>query len=194
MFCFYVSSMLVHYTAANFCVSLHAGPVTCISVLRPDTLLQRHNAPQAHADSWQLLTGYQSGQVKLWVVPQGRPLQPLAILAASTASPVQSLVVLDDLQLLCCGHLDGHLALHHARQIIAAAPAATSLNSQDMPVITVQSSCCQTHDSGLVQCISCALGLISVGRAGSILLWSRDQLTKMAQLSCAHPPERYCYQ
>jgi hypothetical protein len=112
----------------------------------------------------------------------------------SNSQPVQSLVVLDDLQLLCFGHLDGHLALHHAPQIVVAALLAPSLNSQDMPVITVQNSCCQTHDSGLVQCISCALGLISVGRAGSILLWSRDHLTKMAQQSCSHLPERYCYQ
>ncbi len=175
-------------------MSVHAGPVTCISVLRPDAVLQKHDTPQAGADSWQLLTGHQSGQAKLWAVPQGRPLQPLAILGAPTASPVQSLVVLDDLQLLCFGHLDGHLALHHAPQIIAAAPAAQSLNSQDMPVIIVQNSCCQTHDRGLTQCISCALGLISVGRAGSILLWSHDQLTKMAQQSCSHPPERYCCQ
>ena len=175
-------------------MSVHAGPVTCISVLRLDTLLQKRDTPQACTDSWRLLTGHQSGQVKLWAVPHGRPLQPLAILRASTPSPVQSLVVLDDLQLLCCGHLDGHLALHLASQIIAAAPAARSLNSLDMPVITVQNSCCQAHDSGLVQCSSCALGLISVGRAGSILLWSRDQLTKMAQLSCSYPPERYCYQ
>lgn len=175
-------------------MSVYAGPVTCISVLRPDTVLQKHDSPQACADSWQLLTGQQSGQVKLWAVPQGRPLQPLAILGAPTASPVQSLVVLDDLQLLCFGHLDGHLALHHAPQIVVAALLAPSLNSQDMPVITVQNSCCQTHDSGLVQCISCALGLISVGRAGSILLWSRDHLTKMAQQSCSHLPERYCYQ
>lgn len=174
-------------------MSVHAGPVTCISVLRPDTVLQKHNTPQACTDSWQLLTGHQSGQVKLWAVPQGQPLQPLAILAAPTTSPVRSLVVLEDSQLLCIGLLDGHLALHHAPQIITAAPAAQALNSQDMPVITVQSSCCQTHDSGLTQFISCALGLISVGRAGSILLWSRDQLTKMAQLSCSDPPERYCY-
>ncbi len=172
-------------------MSVHAGPVTCISVLRPDTLLQKRDTPQAHADPWRLLTGHQSGQVKLWAVPQGRPLQPLAILAASTTSPVQSLVLLDDLQLVCCGHLDGHLALHQAPQIIAAAPAAGSRNSHDMPVITVQNSRCQTHDNGLVQCISCAVGLISVGRAGSVLLWSRDQLTKMAQQSCSQIPERY---
>ncbi|KAL0037083.1 hypothetical protein WJX77_012077 [Trebouxia sp. C0004] len=166
------------------------GPITCVNVMRPDTILQKHDTPQACADSWRLLTGHQSGQVKLWAVPQGWPLQPLAVLGAPTVSPVQSLVVLDSLQLLCFGHLDGHVALHHAQKIVAAAPIAQSPNSQDMPVITVKNSCCQTHSSGLVQCISCAPGLITVGRAGSILLWSRDQLTKMVQQSCSHPPER----
>ena len=164
-------------------VLVSCGQIPCCRSVTPHKLVQTHGG---------FLLDIRV--VKLWAVPQGRPLQPLAILRASTPSPVQSLVVLDDLQLLCCGHLDGHLALHLASQIIAAAPAARSLNSLDMPVITVQNSCCQAHDSGLVQCSSCALGLISVGRAGSILLWSRDQLTKMAQLSCSYPPERYCYQ
>ncbi len=175
-------------------MSVYAGPVTCISVLRSDTELQQHDTQQACTESQRLLTGHHSGQVKLWAVHQGRPLQPLAILGAPTTSPVQSLVVLDDLQLLCFGHVDGHLALHHTPQIVAAAPVAQPLNGQDMTVISVQSSCCQTHDSGLMQCISCELGLISVGRAGSILLWSRAQLTKMAQQSCSHPSDRYCCQ
>ncbi|KAL0046815.1 hypothetical protein WJX82_010624 [Trebouxia sp. C0006] len=129
-----VASIMREWSLTGELIASHTpckpGPVTCISVLRPDTLLQKRDTPQACTDSWRLLTGHQSGQVKLWAVPQGRPLQPLAILRASTPSPVQSLVVLDDLQLLC------------------------------------------------------------FGRAGSILLWSRDQLTKMAQLSCSYPPER----
>lgn len=135
-------------------------------------------------DRWQLLTGHTSGQVKMWSAAAVQPLQPLAILGAPTVSPVKSLVVLADRQLLCFAHADGHLALHTSPNLAVCPTWADSQDGQDLPVLSLQHAVCQAHQLGLVQCIKCEVGLMSVGDSGTILMWSEDHLSSILEQPC----------
>lgn len=172
---------------------LVSGPITCISAFQPASLVHKGGQSQTSTDTWQLLTGHQSGQVKLWAASQGHPQQPLAVLGVPTTSPVKSVAVLADQQLFCFAHIDGHVALHHAPEHEAQAPTVLLPGGQDIPIINLPSSKYQAHDKGLVQCITCAMGLISVGEDGTILVWSRHQLAELVRQSSSHPHERYLH-
>jgi len=135
-------------------------------------------------DRGQLLTGHTSGQVKVWSAAAGQPLRPLAVLGAPTVSPVRSLVVLADQQLLCFAHADGHLALHTMPNCTLRPTWAESQNEQDLPVLSLQHAVCQAHRLGLEQCVKCEVGLMSVGSSGIILMWSEDQLSSILEQPC----------
>ena len=155
---------------------------------QPASLYKRSNqAGQrllSDTDRWQLLTGHTSGQVKVWSAAAVQPLRPVAILGASTVSPVRSLVVLADQQLLCFAHADGHLALHAAPHPTMCPPWAESHNAQDLPVLLLQHAVCQAHQLGLEQCMKCEVGLVSVGECGTILMWAEDQLSSIFEQPC----------
>ena len=178
------------YHATNLTL-LVAGPITCISAFQPASLVHKGVQSQNGTDTWQLLTGHQSGQVKLWAASQGHPQQPLAVLGVPTTSPVKSVAHLADQHLFCFAHNDGHVALHHAPEHGAQAPTMLLPGGQDTPIINLPSSSYQAHDKGLVQCITCAMGLISVGEDGTILVWPRHQLAELIRQSSSHLHERY---
>ena len=168
---------------------LFAGPITCMTALhQPPSQHKRANQAGQRLlldmDRWQLLTGHTNGQVKVWSADAVQPLRPLAILGAPTVSPVRSLVVLADQQLLCFAHADGHLALHTAPKLTVSLTQAESQNVQDLPVLSLQHAVCQAHQLGLVQCVSCEVGLMSVGVSGTILMWSEEQLSRSLEQPC----------
>ncbi|DBA75584.1 TPA: hypothetical protein ACH3X2_009138 [Trebouxia sp. C0005] len=185
--------IMKEWTPKGELVGTHAackqGPITCMTALhQPASLYKRSNqAGQrllSDTDRWQLLTGHTSGQVKVWSAAAVQPLRPVAILGASTVSPVRSLVVLADQQLLCFAHADGHLALHAAPHPTMCPPWAESHNAQDLPVLLLQHAVCQAHQLGLEQCMKCEVGLVSVGECGTILMWAEDQLSSMLEQPC----------
>ena len=119
---------------------MHAGAVTCISPV-PDLVKHQplpsssfplpsqkaseaatwqrltrlsstsHGQKQTEAATWQLLTGHVSGHLKLWQGSQQNLLQALAIIRAVGDSPVKSLVVLPQLQVVCSAHANGQIML-----------------------------------------------------------------------------------
>ena len=146
--------------ALNLASLMSAGPITCMTALHqpPSQHKRAHQAGQRllpDMDKWQLLTGRTSGQVKLWLAAAGQPLRSLATLGALTVSPVRSLVVLAEQQLLCFAHADGHLALHTAPTLDMCLTQAESQNGQDLPVLSLQHAVCQAHQLGLEQCVKC---------------------------------------
>ncbi len=165
---------------------MSAGPITCMTALHqlPSQHKHAHQAGQKllpDMDRGQLLTGHTSGQVKVWSAAAEQPLRPLAVLGAPTVSPVKSLVVLADQQLLCFAHADGHLALHTMPNCSVRPTWAESQNEQDLPVLSSQHVVCQAHRLGLEQCVKCEVGLMSVGSSGTILMWSEEQLSSILQ-------------
>ncbi len=120
--------------------SVHAGSVTCISPV-PDLVKHQplpsssfplpsqkaseaatwqrltrlsstsHGQKQTEAATWQLLTGHVSGHLKLWQGSQQNLLQALAVIKAVGDSPVKSLVVLQQLQVVCSAHANGQIML-----------------------------------------------------------------------------------
>ena len=148
-------------------------------------------SPLPGAKEWQLLTGHQSGQVKLWAVPHGCPLHPLAVIGAPASSPVTSLVVLYEQQLLCFAHADGCLALHTSPQKRSQAPAVQAQDGQ--LTHSLQYTVYQAHQRGLSLCIKCVVGLVSVGTSGTILMWSGDQLASLVQQCGLQLHDRYCH-
>ena len=122
-----VGAIYIHLTCSDSGFFVSVGPITCMTALhQPPTQHQRGNQAGQRllpdTDRWQLLTGHTSGQVKMWSAAAVQPLRPLAILGAPTVSPVKSLVVLADQQLLCFAHADGHLALHTAPNLTVSQP------------------------------------------------------------------------
>ncbi len=126
----------------------------------------------------------------MWSAAAVQPLRPLAILGAPTVSPIRSLVVLADQQLLCFAHADGHLALHTAPHPTMCPTWAESQNGQDLPILSLQHAVCQAHQVELVQCIKCEVGLMSVGVSGTILMWSEDQLSSILEQPCLLADDR----
>lgn len=158
--------------------------MTSITTLQPPLQLRSSSTDfqtdhiASAGDVWQILTGHPTGEVKVWQQFGGSPLQSLLLLAPPTHSPVRSLVVLDE-QLLCCAHADGQFTLYLMhRQLPAATPDA---DRHPLPALMLQYIVHQAHCQGLTQCIKCALGLISVGMSGNILMWSKDQIKGMLQ-------------
>ncbi|KAL0036873.1 hypothetical protein WJX77_003215 [Trebouxia sp. C0004] len=187
------SVVMKEWTSKRELIGTHTtckqGPITCMTALhQPPSQHKRGNQAGQRllpdTDSWQLLTGHTSGQVKMWSAAAVQPLRPLAILGAPTVSPVRSLVVLADQQLLCFAHADGHLALHTAPHPTQCPNRAESLTGQDLPILLLQHAVCQAHQLGLEQCVKCEVGLVSVGSSGTILMWSEDQLTSTLQQPC----------
>ena len=133
-----------------------------------------------------ILTGHPSGLVKLWDAPKGQPMQNLALLGDAGSSPVRSLVTLDQ-QLLCIAHADGQFAICQVPQYSRLATnSALGSQQQEVPLDAHLVSY-QAHHKGLVQCYKCVVGLMSVGSSGTILMWSRDQLARIAKPD--NPPQ-----
>ncbi len=165
------------------------GPITCMTALhQPSSQHKRANQAgqtlRPDMDRWQLITGHINGQVKVWAAAAEQALQPLAVMGAPTVSPVRSLVVLADQELLCFAHADGHLALHTAPKLDMCRTQAESENGQDLPVFLLQHADFQAHQQGLEQCVKCEVGLMSVGSSGTILMWSDDQLSNILEQPC----------
>lgn len=166
-----------------------AGSIPCMTALhQPPSQHQCANQAgqrlQPDMHRWQLLTGHTHGKVKVWSAAAVQSLRPLAILGAPTVSPVRSLVVLADQQLLCFAHADGHLALHTLPNLTVCPTWAESQNGQELPVLSLQHAVCHAHQLGLVQCVKCEVGSMSVGSSGTILIWSDNQLSSILEQSC----------
>ena len=163
-----------------------------MNICLPALQLEQH-IPPPDAATWQLLTGHESGQVKLWVASEGRSLQHLARFAAPTFSPVRSLILLGDLHLLCFAHADGHLALHiiphHPVQVTPLEPQ----DADDVLVVTLQHAVCQLHQEGLVQCVKSADGMISLATSGMIQIWSQHRLARMVEQCGLQHHDRYAH-
>lgn len=184
---------------------LHAGYCTCIAPVpellltsslvqtpTPASLAPSHKPPASA--TWQMLTGHRLGHVQLWQASHQGPLQALAIIRAPRSSPVQSLVVLQDLHLICSGHLDGHIALHitprsaSAHQCIPPCQVDGSL-----PALTLPTATFEAHRSGLQNCVAGDSGLVSLGALGSIMVWPRAELQGMLSNAGLHAFARYCF-
>ena len=194
---------LVSLSRAHGC--LHAGCCTCIAAV-PELLQTPTSAPAQTptppssqlsykppgSASWQMLTGHRTGHVKLWQASYQERLQALAVITPSRNSPVQSLVVLPSLHLICLGHLDGHIALYiipdpsSPHQCIPAHQIDGSL-----PALPLPSAAFEAHRSGLQQCVAGDTGLLSLGALGSIMVWPRAEL--QSTLSNAGLLARYCF-
>ena len=172
-------------------VMVFAGPVTSITLLQPPLHLKRSTEFQTDTnasadDTWQMLTGHDSGEVKVWQQSGGSPLQPLLVLASLNHSPVRSLVVMD--QVLCCAHADGQLTLYIMQSELQAAAPEADQNS--LPALALPHAVFQAHFQGLSQCVKCVVGLMSVGVSGTILMWSEDQVKSLLHQGAVHAEAR----
>ena len=157
----------------------------------PPSLVPSHK-PSGSA-TWQMLTGHRTGHMKLWQASHQEPLQALAISRAARNSPVQSLVLLPSLHLICSCHLDGHIALH-----ITPDPGSTHQCNPvyeidgSLPALTLPSAAFEAHRSGLQQCVAGDTGLVSLGAFGSIMVWPRAELQGMLSSAGLFASARYC--
>ena len=132
--------------------------------------------------------------MKLWQASHQEPLQALAIIRAARNSPVQSLVLLPGLHLICSCHLDGHIALFitpdpsSPHQCLPAYQIDGSL-----PILTLPSAVFEAHKSGLQQCVAGYTGLVSLGAFGSIMVWPRAELQGMLSNAGLFASVRYCF-
>ena len=197
-------TILLSLRHADCC--LHAGYCTCIAAV-PELLQTPTSAPAQTPTSpslplrckppgpatWQMLTGHRTGHLKLWQASHQEPLQALAIIRPARNSPVQSLVVLPSLHLICSAHLDGYIALYitpspsSPHQCIPAHQIDGSL-----PALILPSAVFEAHRSGLQQCVAGDTGLVSLGAFGSIMVWPRTELQGMLGNAGLLASDRYC--
>ena len=170
--------------------SLRAGYCTCIAAM-PEPLQTPTPAPaqtptlssflstykQPGSAIWQMLTGHRSGHLKLWQASHQEPFQALAVIRAARSSPVQSLVVLPDLHLICLGHRDGHIVLYLTPEPSSAHQCIPAYQSEgSLPALALPTAAFQAHKSGLRQCVAGDTGLVSLGALGSIMVWPKSEL------------------
>ena len=198
-------TILVPLRRAYCC--LHAGHCTCITAvpellqiptsaqaqtLTPPSLLLSYKPPGSA--TWQMLTGHRTGHMKLWQTSHQERFQPLAVIRTARNSPVQSLVILPSLHLVCVGHLDGCIGLYitpnpgSPRQCIPACQIDGGL-----PALTMPSAVFEAHRSGLQQCVAGDTGLVSLGAFGSIMVWPRAELQGTLSKAGLLASARYCF-
>ena len=188
-------------------LSMLAGCPTCIAPLPAALLICPFTPSQGPPPSpqhlgskppgsagCQMLTGHSSGHMKLWGTTQQECLQGLAIIRAACSSPVQSLVILPSLQLICSAHLDGHISLHTALELSSHRWAPSYHSDGGLPLAYLPVASFQAHKSGLRQCVAGDTGLISLGAFGSIMVWPESELKAVLKRSDLPPDGRYhCY-
>ena len=214
--------------------SVHAGSVTCISPV-PDLVKHQplpsssfplpsqkaseaatwqrltrlsstsHGQKQTEAATWQLLTGHVSGHLKLWQGSQQNLLQALAVIKAVGDSPVKSLVVLQQLQVVCSAHANGQIMLcvmPDQPAELQVLPSQQAGEGQPLPfqqagegqplhLLPLASTCFEAHRSGLQMCVAGDSGLVSVGAHGSIMAWPEAALRSAAHAAGIQLAGRY---
>ncbi len=160
---------------------------------------------QTDAATWQLLTGHVSGHLKLWQGSQQNLLQALAVIRAMGDSPVKSLVVLPQLQVVCSAHANGQIMLcvmpDQSAELQALRtqqagegqplPSQQAGEGQALHLLPLASTCLEAHRSGLQMCVAGDSGLVSVGAHGSIMVWPEAELRSAAHTAGLQLAARY---
>ncbi len=171
---------------------------------------------RTEASTWQLLTGHVSGHLKLWQGSQQNLLQALAVIRAVGDSPVKSLVVLQQLQVVCSAHATGQIMLCvmpdqpaelqvlPSQQVSKGQPLPFQQAGEGQPLLFQQagegqplhllplaSTSFEAHRSGLQMCVAGDSGLVSVGAYGSIMVWPEAELRSVAHAAGLSLTGRY---
>ena len=161
-----------------------AGFASCITAVPELLQTPGSSATQSHTSThlpeqkqtWQMLTGHASGHMKLWQATDQDPLQALAVIRAARNSPVQSLVMLTKLNLICSAHSDGHISLFVTPEHSAHLWLPSFQIDNHLPALNLPSASFEAHKSGLRQCMAGDTGLVSLGAFGSIMVWPEAEL------------------
>lgn len=216
--------------------SVHAGSVTCITPV-PDLAINQplpsssfplpsqkpseaatwqrltrlsstsHGQEQTKVATWQLLTGHVSGHLKLWQGSQQNLLQALAVIRAVGDSPVKSLVVLQQLKVVCSAHANGQIMLcvmPDQPAELQVLPSQQAGEGQPLPfqqagegqplhLLPLPSTSFKAHRSGLQMCVAGDSGLVSVGAYGSIIVWPEAELRSVAHAAGLQLAGRYIH-
>lgn len=138
-----------------------------------------------------MLTGHSSGDLKLWQASQQGFHQPLAVIRAASRSPVQSLVILPNINLICSAHLEGCISLFVSPERSASYHLPSVQIDSSLPSLNLPGANFQAHKSGLRQCVAGDSGLVSLGAFGSIMLWPEAELKATLNSAGLQHPGRY---